>query len=68
MPKELKKTKYILKRAKNGRKRVKHATTALYAYEQEDLKQKAKAFAQKLGHSNMSVSAYINIKLLLPGN
>jgi hypothetical protein len=68
MAKRLKQKKFILKRAKNGRKREKHASTALYATEKLILQRMANAFAQRhLGHARMSVSAYINIKLLLPG-
>ncbi len=59
--------KYILRKAKNGRKREKHASTALYAYEKLVLQRKADEFAEKLGYKRMSVSAYINMKLLLPG-
>lgn len=67
MTKQLKQTKYILKRARNGRKREKHASTALYLKEKRRLQIEANAYAQKfLGHERMSVSAYINIKLLLP--
>lgn len=65
--KKLKPTKFILRRAKNGRKREKSASTALYSYEKSSLQAQANEFAQKkLGHKTMSVSAYINIKLLLP--
>lgn len=67
MTKELKSTKYILKRARNGRKREATAATRLYKREKEILKREADAYAQKfLGHKRMSLSAYIHIKTLLP--
>jgi 2-iminoacetate synthase ThiH len=65
--KQLKDKKYILRRAKNGRRREKHASTALYGSEKAALQRAANRYAQRtLGHRTMSVSAYINIKLLLP--
>lgn len=60
--------KYILRKAKNGRKREKHASTALYVREKMLLQKKANEFAKTLGYERMSVSAYINLKLMLPGN
>lgn len=62
----IKDKKYILKRAKNGRRREKHASTALYKREKEALQKAANEFALKLGYKRMSVSAYINIRLKLP--
>lgn len=64
----LRQPKFILRRAKNGRKREKHASTALYNREKQSLQIKANRYAQRvLGHATMSVSAYINIMLTLPG-
>ena len=59
--------KYILRRAKNNKRREAHASAAMYAKDKKVLKAKAKAFGQKIGYADMSISAYINFKLLLPG-
>lgn len=65
MANEMKQTKYILKRARNGKKRTKSASTALYQKERELIQKRANEFAQQfLGHRTMSVSAYINTIVL----
>lgn len=66
--KALKDTKYTLKRAKNGKRREKHVSAAMYGIDKRRLQREADAFAARFGHTRMSMSAYINIKLLLPGD
>lgn len=58
--------RYILRRARNGRVREKHIAAACYAVDKTLLKRKAREQARKLGFRDMSLSAYINLKLLLP--
>lgn len=67
MSKEIKNKKYILRRAKNNKKRESHISAATYKVDKVQLQREADAYAQKyLGYRRMSVSAYINIKLILP--
>jgi hypothetical protein len=58
--------KYILRRGKNNRKREGHIGAACYLGEKEELKRAAKEEARQMGYRDMSISAYINRKLLLP--
>jgi hypothetical protein len=58
--------KYILRRAKNGRKRAKHIGAACYGKDKRTLQREASAMARRLGYRAMSISAYINIRLRLP--
>jgi hypothetical protein len=64
---QVKDARYILRRAKNGRRREKHVSAAVYGVDKLRLQREANDYAQAhLGYAKMSVSAYINIKLLLP--
>ena len=63
---ENKDKKLILKRAKNGRRRESHVGAACYGKEKEKIKRAARDYARKMGFRDMSVSAYINMRLLLP--
>jgi biotin synthase-related radical SAM superfamily protein len=67
VPKKLKDTKYILRRAKNNRRREVSISAAAYKGDKVQLQREADAYAQiHLGHKRMSISAYVNIKLMLP--
>jgi len=66
LPKDAKNKKFILRRAKNGQRREQHVGAAMYGVEKTVLKKMAKEEARKLGYKDMSISAYINMKMLLP--
>jgi len=67
MKKKILNKKYILRRSKNNRKREAHISAATYKGDKIQLQIEANQYAQKhLGYKTMSISAYINIKLLLP--
>lgn len=63
---KLKDKKYILRRAKNGRRRERHISIAVYGKERDELQRLANIEAHKLGYRRMSLSAFGNLKLLLP--
>lgn len=65
--KEIQNKKYILRRAKNNKRREKHIGAAIYGKHKKQLQREADRYARiHFGYARMSISAYINIKLLLP--